>query len=39
MVGSPCVLGGRELITGSFVNRLIRLASKVDIHVLARRER
>jgi two-component system sensor histidine kinase KdpD len=28
----------RELVSGSFVNRLIRRASTVDIHVIARRE-
>jgi two-component system sensor histidine kinase KdpD len=29
----------KELMRGSFVNELIRRASSVDIHVIARRER
>lgn len=29
----------RELLSGSFVNRLIRSASNIDVHVIARKER
>jgi two-component system sensor histidine kinase KdpD len=29
----------REVVTGSFVNRLIRKASNVDVHVIGRKER
>jgi nucleotide-binding universal stress UspA family protein len=39
LVGESLRSRWQELMTGSFVNRLIRQASNVDIHVLARRER
>lgn len=39
VVGEPLRPAWQELLTGSVVNRLIRQASHVDIHVIARRER
>jgi two-component system, OmpR family, sensor histidine kinase KdpD len=39
VVGEPLRSRWSELVRGSFVNRLIRKASNVDIHVIARRER
>ncbi len=39
LVGEPLRSRWQELLRGSFVNRLIRKASNVDIHVIARRER
>jgi len=39
LVGESLRSRWQELMTGSFVNRLIRQASNVDIHVLGRRER
>ncbi len=39
VAGEPLRSRWRELVRGSFVNRLIRQASNVDIHVIARRER
>ena len=39
VVGEPLRSRWQELIRGSFVNRLIRQATNIDIHVIARRER
>ena len=39
VVGEPLRSRWSELLRGSFVNRLIRKASNVDIHVIAHRER
>ena len=37
VVGEPLRPRWQELVRGSFVNRLIRRASAIDIHVMARR--
>jgi two-component system sensor histidine kinase KdpD len=39
VVGEPLRSKWSELIRGSFVNRLIRRASNIDVHVIARRSR
>jgi two-component system sensor histidine kinase KdpD len=39
IVGESLRSRWRELLTGSFVNRLIRQASNVDVHVIGRAER
>lgn len=39
VVGEPLRPRWQELLRGSFVNRLIRAASEIDIHVIARRGR
>ena len=39
VAGEPLRSRWQELVRGSFVNRLIRKASNIDIHVIARRER
>ena len=39
VVGEPLRPRWQEILRGSFVNRLIRHASEIDIHVIARRER
>jgi two-component system sensor histidine kinase KdpD len=39
VVGEPLRSKWSELIRGSFVNRLIRRASNIDVHVIARRVR
>jgi nucleotide-binding universal stress UspA family protein len=39
LVGESLRSRWQELLRGSFVNRLIRSASNVDVHVIARRER
>jgi nucleotide-binding universal stress UspA family protein len=39
LVGESVRARWRELLRGSFVNRLIQKANNVDIHVIARRER
>jgi two-component system sensor histidine kinase KdpD len=39
LVGESLRPPWQELVRGSFVNRLIRKASHIDIHVLAQRER
>jgi nucleotide-binding universal stress UspA family protein len=39
LVGESLRPRWQELVRGSFVNRLIQKASKVDVHVIARRER
>jgi two-component system sensor histidine kinase KdpD len=39
VVGEPLRSRWSELVRGSFVNRLIRKASNIDIHVMAQRER
>ena len=39
VVGEPLRSRWSELIRGSFVNRLIRRASNIDVHVIARRVR
>ncbi|MGE5459349.1 MAG: universal stress protein [Solirubrobacterales bacterium] len=39
VVGEPLRSRWSELVRGSVVNRLIRKASNIDIHVIARRER
>ena len=39
VVGEPLRPRWQEILRGSFVNRLIRAASEIDIHVIARRER
>ena len=39
VVGEPLKPRWKEILRGSFVNRLIRAASEIDIHVIARRER
>ncbi|MGH3372575.1 MAG: universal stress protein, partial [Nocardioidaceae bacterium] len=39
VVGEPLRPAWQELLTGSVVSRLIRKASQVDVHVIARRER
>jgi two-component system sensor histidine kinase KdpD len=39
LVGEPLRSRWQELLRGSFVNRLIRKASNIDVHVIARRER
>jgi two-component system, OmpR family, sensor histidine kinase KdpD len=36
VVGEPLRSRWKELLRGSFVNRLIRRAENVDIHVIAR---
>jgi two-component system, OmpR family, sensor histidine kinase KdpD len=38
VAGEPLRTRWQELMRGSFVNRLIRKASNIDIHVIARRE-
>jgi two-component system sensor histidine kinase KdpD len=38
VVGEPLRSRWQELVRGSFVNRLIRKAANIDIHVIARRE-
>jgi two-component system sensor histidine kinase KdpD len=38
VVGEPLRPRWQELMRGSFVNRIIRKASNIDIHVMARRE-
>jgi K+-sensing histidine kinase KdpD len=38
-VGEPLRPKWLEVIRGSFVNRLIRKASNIDVHVIARKER
>jgi two-component system sensor histidine kinase KdpD len=37
VVGEPLRPAWREVLRGSVVNRLVRQASQVDIHVIARR--
>jgi two-component system, OmpR family, sensor histidine kinase KdpD len=39
VVGEPLRSRWQELLRGSFVNRLIRRATNIDVHVIARRER
>ncbi len=39
LVGESLRSPWQELMKGSFVNRLIRRASNIDGHVIARRER
>jgi len=39
VVGEPLRTRWQELVRGSFINQLIKKASQVDIHVIARRER
>jgi two-component system sensor histidine kinase KdpD len=39
VVGEPLRSRWQELIRGSFVNRLVRAASQIDVHVIARKER
>jgi nucleotide-binding universal stress UspA family protein len=39
LVGESLRSWWQELLRGSFVNRLIRKASNIDVHVIARRER
>jgi two-component system sensor histidine kinase KdpD len=39
VVGEPLRSRWQELVRGSFVNKLIRAASQIDIHVIARKER
>jgi two-component system, OmpR family, sensor histidine kinase KdpD len=39
LVGEPLRSRWQELLRGSFVNRLIRKASNIDVHLIARRER
>ncbi|SRR6266540_3206525 len=39
LVGEPLRPRWQELLRGSFVNRLIRRASHIDVHVIARKER
>jgi two-component system sensor histidine kinase KdpD len=39
VVGEPLRSRWQELLRGSFVNQLIRKATDIDIHVIARRER
>jgi two-component system, OmpR family, sensor histidine kinase KdpD len=39
VIGEPLRSRWQELIRGSFVNRLIRRATNIDIHIIARRER
>jgi two-component system sensor histidine kinase KdpD len=39
LVGESLRSRWQELVRGSFVNRLIRRASNIDVHVIARRER
>ncbi len=39
LVGAPLRPPWQELIRGSFVNKVIRKASEIDIHVIARRAR
>jgi len=39
VIGEPLRSRWHELVRGSFVNRLIRRATNIDIHVIARRER
>ncbi len=39
LVGEPKRSRWQELVRGSFVNRLIRMAANIDIHVIASRER
>jgi two-component system, OmpR family, sensor histidine kinase KdpD len=39
VIGEPLRSRWQELFGGSFVNRLIRKADNIDIHVIARRER
>jgi two-component system sensor histidine kinase KdpD len=39
VVGESLRSRWQELMRGSFVNRLIRKASNIDVHVIARRER
>jgi two-component system sensor histidine kinase KdpD len=39
LVGEPLRSRWQELLRGSFVDRLIRKATNIDIHVIARRER
>jgi two-component system sensor histidine kinase KdpD len=39
VVGEPTRPWWQEMIRGSFVNKLIRKASNIDVHVIARKER
>jgi len=39
VVGEPHRSRWQELVLGSFINKLIRTASQIDIHVIARKER
>jgi two-component system sensor histidine kinase KdpD len=39
VVGEPMRPWWQEFVRGSFVNRLIRKASSIDVHVIARKER
>ena len=39
VVGEPLKPKWQEVLRGSFVNRLIRKAEKIDVHVIAQRER
>ena len=39
VIGEPLRSRWQELLRGSFVNRVIRKADNIDIHVIARRER
>jgi two-component system sensor histidine kinase KdpD len=39
VIGEPLRSRWQELIRGSFVNHLIRRATNIDIHIIARRER
>ncbi len=39
VIGEPLRSRWQELIRGSFVNKLVRAASQIDIHVIARKER
>jgi two-component system sensor histidine kinase KdpD len=39
VVGEPLRSRWQELTRGSFVNRLVRAASQIDVHVIARKER
>ncbi|HTG46680.1 MAG TPA: sensor histidine kinase KdpD [Actinomycetota bacterium] len=39
VIGEPLRSRWQEMVRGSFVNRLIRKADNIDIHIIARRER
>jgi K+-sensing histidine kinase KdpD len=38
-LGKPLRPKWQELLRGSFVKRLLEMASDIDVHVIARRER
>ena len=39
VIGEPLRSRWQEMLRGSFVNRVIRKADNIDIHIIARRER